>query len=123
MHFFYSFLDKSIGEYNKNNNDDNNRVLMINAIALASAYRELQGSTIKPQIFPIMNQLWQKSYALRLQKIPSLRLDIELNSIVNACQDTVFRSLSDLSKFQRVTMESEISDRKMTWDTYAVEVD
>src|SRR3990167_5407944 len=120
MHFFYSFLKKSIELYNEDNTKESNKFFMINAISLSHAHLQ---KPIDHIFFKLVNPLWQKCLSLKSAGQESIRYGMALNVLLNANHGNTFTSLSQLSRFQRVTLESEMQDRKATWDTFGVEVD
>ncbi len=48
---------------------------------------------------------------------------MRLSNLINSSEDSIFEALSKLSEYQGASMDSEVYDRKMSWDTYAAEVD
>jgi len=120
MHFFYSFLRKSIDLYNVENTKEANKFFMLNAIALSEEI--LKG---KPDLlfYDKINLVWRKIFNLKNQKKDNLKYDMVLNMAISSNQNLIFEALGYLSKFQKSPIDSELRDRKMTWDTYAVEVD
>jgi len=119
MHYFYSFLRKSVDLYNEDNTLENNKAFIINAICLSQI---ILGKD-NPQFFDKLNILWMKYLDSLYKGKDVMEFKLMLNKIINSNTIYIYEALSKLSKFQKSGMDSEIYDRKMTWDSYAVEVD
>ena len=119
MHFFYSFLRRSIDKYNEDNTKDENKFFMLNAINMG---QQILNKT-DPLLYQNINIIWKKYLTLKFRKKDIVKFNMLLNHIINSNQTSIFGALGILSEYQKGGMDSEIYDRKMTWDTYAVEVD
>src|SRR3990167_3270331 len=113
MHLFYSFMRRSLDKYNEDNTLDENRFFMINAITLGKVMMELHDD-----FFRLVNPLWKHSLMLKSQSKDSMQYDMALNVLMNQNQGSFFKAMSQSSKFSRITLEAELAERKMTWDTY-----
>lgn len=118
MHFFYSFLRKSVDRYNESNTNESNQFFMINAIGLSKIFLN---DTALNEFFKYVAPLYKKSLQLRFLKEYSMKYDMAVNRMINLNQDSVFKALSQLSAYQKESFESQLEQRKMTWDTFAVE--
>src|SRR3990167_6306556 len=113
MHFFFSFLKKTIEVYNENNTDDKNKFLMLNGIALSNSILEIENDLKLP------NALSRQILSLKAQGLDATQFDVGLNVLINNNQDIFSKALNISSKFTKLTLASELQERKMSWDTYA----
>lgn len=119
MHFFYSFFRRSLDRYNEDNTKDENKFFMLNSINLGQIILKQE----RKLLYKDMNKVWKEYLKLKFNNRDITKFNMILNHLITSSQDSVFEALGYLSQFQKTGMDSEVYDRKMSWDTYAVEVD
>ncbi len=118
MHFFYSFFRRSLDRYNEDNTKDENKFFILNSINLSQQIIDKKNF----KLYNNINKAWKEYLRLNYVNKESINLSMILNHLVTSNQDSIYKALSYLSKFVGTGTDSEFYDRKMSWDTYAVEV-